>query len=401
MTRVTFTQINTIVMRQLGNNQSRMSKLQEQLSSGKSLNRPSDAPTDVVNDLELRNNLAYRTQNKRNTDNGDTYLTVLDSSMMSMDNLLQHSRELALQGANDTLLPRDRQYINNDVRQSLLQLVNLGNSSYKGDYLFSGTDTDKVPYSVDTGNMNINLLGNEVPVGGVAPDPTDPAFALNTPIHIWDRSQTDSTDPATPYGYPSVKRMIPGTVTVANLTEGTDYTIDYVKGNITFLTPAATAEATAGTLDVKFDWVRRNELKNTNGDVKREVEPGSNININIKADDVFGNELGMDTFSSIISLMQGLHTSTQGEIESSITNIDTSMNRLLGQQATVGARTNRIESTADRNDQNIITSTDLMSKLEDLDFAKAISDFTMASTVYDASLKSASKVLSHSLMDYM
>jgi flagellar hook-associated protein 3 FlgL len=399
MARVTFPQVNDIVMRQLNNNQTRMAKLQEQLSSGKALLRPSDAPIDVVNDLELRNNLSYRTQNKRNTDNGGTYLTVLDSTMMSFDNLFQHTRELALQGANDTLLPRDRQYVNNEVRQQLLQMVNLGNSSYKGEYMFSGTDTDKVPFSVNTGAMNINTVANEVPAGGAAADTTDDAFVLNTPMHIWDRNITDSADSL--YGNPSTKRLIPGSVTVSSLVEGTDYRVDYVKGDITFLTPAAQAEATAGTLNIQFDWIRRNELLNTNGDVKREIEPGILMEINIKADGAFGQETDLDSFSAMITLMQGLHTSTQSEIESSITNLDVAMNRMLGQQATVGSRTNRMESTADRNDGNIINSTELLSRIEDLDFAKAISDFTMASTVYQASLKSASKILTPSLMDYM
>jgi flagellar hook-associated protein 3 FlgL len=278
-------------------------------------------------------------------------------------------------------------------------MVNLGNSSYKGEYMFSGTDTDKVPFSVNTGAMNINTVANEVPAGGAAADTTDDAFVLNTPMHIWDRNITDSADSL--YGNPSTKRLIPGSVTVSSLVEGTDYRVDYVKGDITFLTPAAQAEATAGTLNIQFDWIRRNELLNTNGDVKREIEPGILMEINIKADGAFGQETDLDSFSAMITLMQGLHTSTQSEIESSITNLDVAMNRMLGQQATVGSRTNRMESTADRNDGNIINSTELLSRIEDLDFAKAISDFTMASTVYQASLKSASKILTPSLMDYM
>jgi flagellar hook-associated protein 3 FlgL len=393
--------VNDLVMRQLGKNQTKLSILQEQLSSGKALSRPSDNPIEVGNDLDLRASLAHRAQNGRNNDNGSTYLTVLDSTMMGFDDLFQRTRELALQGASDTLLARDRQSVNDEVRQVLLQMVNLGNSSYKGDYLFSGTDTDKAPYSVLQGGMNINLVGNEVPLGGVIPDPTDPTYALNVPLKLYDRNIEDSIDPVSPYGNPAVRRIIPGTLEINNLVEGTDFTVDYVKGEITFLTPAADAEATAGTLDINFDWIRRNELLNTNGDIKREIEPGIVMNINVKADDVFGDELSMDTYSSVISLMQGLHTNTQSEIETSITNVDDSLIRMLGQQATVGAWSNRMTATIGRNDENIIIATDLQSKIEDLDFAEAISQFTMADSVYQASLKSASKVLTNTLMDYL
>lgn len=393
MPRVTFTQINDIVMRQLSNNQTKLAKLQEQLSSGKALNRPSDAPIDVVNDLELRSNISHRNQNMRNSMNGGTYLTVLDSTMMGFDELFQRTRELSLQGANDTLLPRDRQYVNNEVRQVLLQMVNLANSSYKGDYLFSGTDTDRAPYSVLSGACNIDT---------VAGDPSDPAYvAAPQTFQIFDRNSTDSLSTLSADGNPQAKRLIPGTVTVANLVEGTDYTLDYMAGTIRFLTPAADAEAAAGTLDITFDWVRRNELQNERGVIQREVERGIVMPINVKADDAFGSETEMDAFSSIISLMQGLHVSSQSQIESSITNVDVSLKRMLGQQATVGSWYNRMESTTDRNEENIIISTDLQSRLEDLDFAKAISDFTMADSVYQASLKSASRVLTATLMDYI
>lgn len=393
MPRVTFTQINDIVMRQLSNNQSRVAKLQEQLSSGRALNRPSDDPINVVNDLELRSNISNRYQNMRNSENGGTYLTVLDSTMMGFDDLFQRTRELALQGANDTLLPRDRQYVNNEVRQIMLQMVNLANASYKGDYLFSGTDTDKAPYSVLKGACNFDT---------VATDASDPAYAAAPQtFQIFDRNTTDSIATPSLNGNPEVKRLIPGTVTVPTLVEGTDYSVDYIQGTITFLTPAADAAAGAGTLNVNFDWIRRNELQNEQGDIYREVERGITMKINVKANDAFGSETEMDAFSSIISLMQGLHTSTQSEIESSITNLDGSLRRILGQQATVGSWFNRMESTTDRNEENITISTDLQSKLEDLDFAKAISDFTMADSIYQASLKSASRVLTATLMDYL
>ena len=394
MYRITFTQISDLVMANVAANQEKIAKLQGQLSSGKALNRPSDAPIEVVNDLSMRTDLAHRTQAKRNSDNGGTYLSVLDSTLMSFDDLFQRTRELALQGSNDTLLPRDRQYVNNEVKQILLQMVNTGNASYKGDFLFSGTDTDKAPYSVHTGKDNIDAVNNPA-------DPSDPVWALNTPIAIFDRNLTDSTATISTAGNPSAKRIVPGTLTAGTLVEGTDYNVDYVKGTMTFLTPAATAAATAGTLDLSYDWVRRNELPNANGDIKREVDKDSVVNINVKADDLFGAEGTTDTFSSMISLMQGLHTSTQGQIESSITNLDASFQKMLGQQSSVGAWTNRIQMASDRNQENIIQSTDLQSKLEDVDFASAISQYSLADSVYQASLKSASKILTQSLMNYI
>jgi flagellar hook-associated protein 3 FlgL len=250
--------------------------------------------------------------------------------------------------------------------------------------------------------MNINTVANETPAGGAVGDPTDTAFALNTPIQLYDRNQTDSKNTASPYGNPQVNRIIPSTLSITGLTEGTDYSVDYTNGTVTFTSAAAQAQATAGTLNVNYEWVRRNELPNTNGTINCEVEPGINMNLNAKADDVFGKEgSGTDLFSSMISLMSGLQTSNQSQIESSMTPLDNSYNRLMGQETTVGASVNRLTSTTNRNTQNLNTTTSLQSNVEDLDFSKAISDFTMAQTVYQASLQSAVKVLSPNLMNYM
>jgi flagellin-like hook-associated protein FlgL len=249
--------------------------------------------------------------------------------------------------------------------------------------------------------MSINEIGNEVPAGGAVPDPTDTAWAVGVPMQIFDRDQIDSTASPSPYGNPQVKRIIPGTLEITGMIEDTDYEVDYVNGTITFLNPALDPAITGAPVDMTFDWVRRNELPNANGAIQREVEPGVVMQINVTADNAFGTETEMDAFSSVISLMQGLWTSEQGEIEASLTNLDSSFQRVLSQQATVGAWTNRMETTADRNDENIIVTTDLQSQIEDLDFAKAISDFTLADAIYQASLQSAASVLNKSLMDFM
>lgn len=402
MSRITFSMINTMVMRQLSANQSRLAELQEQMSSGKALNRPSDDPIAVVNDLDLRSEIDHRTQNKRNTNNGSSYLTIVDSTLMGADSLVQQIREKALQGSNDTLLPNDRSYINNEVHEVLLQLVNVGNSSYKGDYLFSGTNTDEPAYSVLTGSATLNDVANEIPVGGAVPDSSDEAVVIGTPVQLYDRSMKDSKSTVSEYGNPEVCRIIPGTFEITNgsLEEGTDYTIDYVNGTITFLTANAATMASSG-IDMSWDWIRRNELDNANNDIYREIESGITMPINSKADDVFGAENEMDLFSSTIALMQGLHTSQQQEIETSITYIDDSLQRLLGEQSSVGARYNRLEATSDRNDTNIIEATSLQSELEDVDLAESISDFLLAKNIYDASLQSAIQALTPSLMDYM
>ena len=100
--RVTFNQVNDLVQTNLAANYAKLSKFQEQLSSGKRLLKPSDAPVDVTQDLNLRTNLQQLNQFDRNLDDGISYMSIVESTMVGTNNYFQRARELAIQGSNDT-----------------------------------------------------------------------------------------------------------------------------------------------------------------------------------------------------------------------------------------------------------------------------------------------------------
>ncbi|HSQ42399.1 MAG TPA: flagellar hook-associated protein FlgL [Fibrobacteraceae bacterium] len=374
MTRIALQQMYSSVVRNVMQNQTTLADLQLKLSSGNAINKLSDDPIGLVNMLDLTTELDYRNQTSDNTDNAKAYLAVVDTSLSGFDDLFQSARELALQGASDTLTSTDRLSLLEEAQQELLEMVNLADTTYKGDYIFAGTDTDKAPYSVLDGTGNI----------------TDSAVTLDTAYQIYDTSNEDD----------EVCRIIPGTLEIDGLEEGTDYEVDYVNGTITFLTADAQTAAAAG-LDMSYQWIRRNDLDNDNGEINREIEPGVTMTINTTADDAFGNDQEVDCFSSMIALMEGLYENSQDDIETSITYLDDSIDRMTSAQASVGAKTNRISDTADRNTANITTATDLLSNIQDADLTTVLSDYALAETVYEASLEVATSVMETSLLNYL
>jgi flagellar hook-associated protein 3 FlgL len=393
MSRVTFTQINTVVQGNLQANYGKLAKLQEGLSSGKRLTRPSDSPIDTTNDLELRSDLGSMNQFQRNTDDSASYLAVVDSTLITLNNAYQNVRERAIQGASDTMSGLERSYIAEDVRQSgLMEMLTIANTTYKGDYVFSGHRTDIPPYQLIQGTESIDAVDNS------ATDPTDTALtAVPSTIRIWDRNVTDSQ---TTSGNAAIERMIPGTLTIAGLDEETDYTVDYQEGYITFLTPAATTMAATTGIDMDFEWIRKTE-ENINGEVLRQIDKGITVGINVNANDVFGDNNEKDSFKMVIGMLEGLYSDRGDMVGDSITEMDTALSRSLSSGSIIGSLFNRVELADDRLSDKIIETTRIQSELEDLDFAKAISDFTLQEAVYNASLQSASRVLQASLMDFL
>lgn len=398
MSRITFSHINSVVQVNLNENYQRLSKLQEQISSGKAINRPSDAPIEVTNDLEMRSDINGIQQYRRNSEDGRSYLGVVDATLLNANSIFQSMRERALQGASDTNSETERSYIGNEVRQSILQLLSVSNTTYKGDYVFSGQNTDVQPYTLQKGAENINDTDN---TGADATDTFLTNAELNTPIQLWDRNVIDSS---TASGNARVTHILPGTLEITGLTEGTDYDVDYPAGTITFLTQAAVDTAdtaiTPAGMDITYDWIRRSE-EDLSQAVLRAIDKDVVMQVNVTASEVFGAPNEMDAFEAGIRLLEGLHENSGQQISDSIENLDEAFQRFLSSQSKVGSRYNQIDQTWARLGDKEIVATGILSEIEDLDFAKAISDFTLAESVYNASLQSASRVLQPSLVDFV
>jgi flagellar hook-associated protein 3 FlgL len=174
-----------------------------------------------------------------------------------------------------------------------------------------------------------------------------------------------------------------------------------VEGTITFLTAsAATMAATAGGIQISYDWLRRNE-KDLDGVVNREIEEGVSARMNTTASEVYGSNLEPTAWEAMIKLMEGTLLNKADKVRESVAQLDQSLSRSLAAQATNGSRVLRFESTQERNHQRIVYSTELKSDVEDVDFAQAVSEFTMQQAVYEASLKMGARAIQNTLVNFL
>lgn len=399
--RVTFGMINATVMNNLFANNERLGKTQEQLSSGKAINRPSDAPIEMTNDLEIRERLAAMNQHKRNITDGEAYSAVLDTALLNATNVVQGVREMAVQGSTDTYTAQDRLYLKDSMQQMLFELVTISNSNHKGDYMFSGKFTNIPPFSLNQGTADIDA--DQQARLGIGP------FAPNDWVDLYDHSITDSVLTNADAGSPPADRILPSSISItpAGLVEGTDYEVDYQNGRVQLLSAAAVnaanlPNANAGHLQISFDYVYQSEYDHE-GAIRREVAENVTMDINITSQQMWGDKRQgeMDAFTAVISVLEGLWEDNGDDIRDGIGNVDEAFNRMLSANSTTGARANRLENATNRTSEKIIESTDLQSRIEDLDFAEAISRFMLQESVFNASLQTASRVLQPSLVDFV
>lgn len=132
-----------MVERSLSSMQSGMARLarnQEQLSTGRLINRPSDSPTGTNDAMRLRAQLAADAQYSRNAADGLSYLGRTDNTLTTMVDNVRRARDLVVQGASTgSQGPDARAAIAAELKQIKESLVALANTEHLGRPLFGGT----------------------------------------------------------------------------------------------------------------------------------------------------------------------------------------------------------------------------------------------------------------------
>lgn len=128
----------------------RLAKLQEQLSTGRVLNRPSDSPTDTTSAMRIRSSIADITQYGRNANDGNGWLSQIDSALTHMNDQVLRARDLALQGANEGGMgPTAREALAAEVDQIRGGMIDTANSTYLGRPVFGGVTAGAKAYDVN------------------------------------------------------------------------------------------------------------------------------------------------------------------------------------------------------------------------------------------------------------
>ncbi|MBG9735068.1 flagellar hook-associated protein FlgL [Paenibacillus alvei] len=155
--RITQSMMSSSMMKNLQNNYKRLDKYQEQLMTNRRLNRPSDDPVGVASALHYRAEISSTTQFAENVDDADSFLKFTDTVMNEATQIVQKLSELAVQGGTDTVPKDARENIAREVEQLYTHLVSLGNTQFKGRYIFNGQRTDQKPYPDDPANEKYSL----------------------------------------------------------------------------------------------------------------------------------------------------------------------------------------------------------------------------------------------------
>jgi flagellar hook-associated protein 3 FlgL len=160
--RISTSQIYTIASLGMGQAQLAVAKTEEQMATGKRVLSPADDPVAAANILKLNQELARTEQYKKNIDIADNSLSLEDSTLKTVVELMQRIGELAVKAGNTAVLTAaDYKSIAAEVDTRLNELMNLQNTrNSSGQYIFAGYQGNEAPF-VNNGGGNFAYVGDE------------------------------------------------------------------------------------------------------------------------------------------------------------------------------------------------------------------------------------------------
>ncbi len=186
------------VTRNLNTGRERMTDLQEQLATGKRINRPSDDPLSMSRALKLRTNLESNYQYQANIQDSVTQLTAQEEALDNVYDLLLNLKEIATEGASDSITIRDS--LAQQVGQMMENMLEISNTKFNSKYIFGGTETLNQPFvmnqnviNFDTNDPVVTYYGNRGEVIRQINENTEVAVNLNG-IEVFDQSTGEGVD---------------------------------------------------------------------------------------------------------------------------------------------------------------------------------------------------------------
>lgn len=170
--RVTQSMLSNNMLRNLSNSYAKMGKVQNQIETGKKVNRPSDDPVVAMKGIGYRTELNKVEQFQRNIGEVNNWLDTSDDTLDKVGSAMQRANELVIQASNGTTTLDDRKKIDSELQQLRQHIQNLANTQVGEKYIFSGTKTTTAPFDT-TANSYVDPI-------------TNPALTKSVDIEVFD-----------------------------------------------------------------------------------------------------------------------------------------------------------------------------------------------------------------------
>ena len=167
------------------NNLTNMSKINQQISTGKVINTVSDDPHKAIKIMNINNEIKYTEKYNYNIDESVGWMNTTDGALDNVGNLLGEIKETILKVGNGTYSQNEMKTLNEDMNEKIKQLADTLNSTHGGKYLFGGSSVDDVPITViENPDGTVKLEFSKDKNGQTIPNTDDLKADISSGINI-------------------------------------------------------------------------------------------------------------------------------------------------------------------------------------------------------------------------
>lgn len=384
--------------------QEKLINTQQQLSTGRRILTPSDDPISAAQALNISQSESLNKQYSVNRSSAGSSLALEENVLRQVTGILQDVHSSAVYAGNATLTDADRKTLATELRSKLESLVGLANTTdEKGQFLFSGFQANTKPFA-QTG-LTVQYVGDQ----GQRLNQVGPARQLavsDSGADIFERIKDGNGVFATAANSTNMGTGVidGGSVLAPSSLTGADYEITFTVSatgvaaydivNTTTGTPVSSANPYVSNNTISFDGMQLSIKGDpANGD-KFTVSPSSNQSV----------------FKTVSDLITALETPSSGQpggtrlannLKSTLQNINNGLEHLLSKQAAIGARLQEIDTLESVGSDQNIQFEQMLSQLQDVDFAQATSDLQRQQLYLQAAQQSYIKISGLSLFNYI
>lgn len=419
--------------------------VQQQVASNRRILTPADDPVGAARALVVNQSVDVAKQFATNHDNAKSALGLEEGHLAGVNELMGRLKTLAVQAGNGALTNTDRRTIATELRARFDELMGIANAADgNGEFIFGGYMSKTRPfaasvdayiqnaataeaslYSGDDGQrrlqvsptrfMEVGDAGNDIFMrikNGNGHFATNYA-AGNTGTGVIDMGSV--TNPAAWNSASNSKNLevrfwvdTTGAIGAANTTYYD--LVDATSGNSLF-TNAASATGAGGTYNHAYV---ANQPITFSGLAAPYVDFGASVVVSgaPASGDAFTIQASssQSLFRTLAGLIGTLEAGTSGgasnakyaiDIGNAIGNLDRANDNILRVRAAIGSRLSEVDSLASVNEDLKLQYQQTLSNIQDLDYAKAISDLTRKQTDLEAAQKSFLRTSQLSLFNYL
>jgi len=379
--------------------QSKLSHLQEQLSSGQRMVSAKDDPVAAGTAVNLDRAVAQLAQFSSNANNVQNRLGLQENALSQAGDLMTRVTELTVEANNASLTTDDRKAIASELQAIHDQMLSLANSTDgNGRYLFGGTADGNAPFSKSNGSVVYNGDQTQRQVE-VAAD-TYVADALpGSEIFMRIRTGDGTMDGSMGSANTGTAMLLDfGRDTNSGTYNGESYTVQFTaadaydvldsNGNV------VSSGAYASGDDISFNGVR----------LRVEGTPAVGDTLQV------GPAQSRDVFSTLTNLIDALNTdpttdtdraTLQNALQASLRDVKQASSKMIDARASGGAQLSAIDNATELRASNEVTLKTTLSSIRDLDYAEAIGQYQLETAALQAAQTVFKQMQSMSLFQMM